>query len=132
MASLSDTLDKMSISPWHRCFASIALPLLFACAGPGAKTPPPAEPYQRVLVYTAGEWPGAAEVADRVARVARVPVRDALQLAPHRYRMLLICPDHDACRAAMARVAADRTFALGIDAEGRVQIPAKPSRDSAR
>jgi hypothetical protein len=122
----------MCIEPWFRFVPSIALPLLVACAGPDARTPPPAEPYQRVLVYTAGEWPGPAEVADRVSRVAGVPVRDAQQLAPHRYRMSLLCADTEACRAAMARVAADRTFALGIDAEGRVQIPAKPSRDAAR
>jgi hypothetical protein len=122
----------MCIGTLHRRAAWLALPLLFACAGPGDKTPPPAQPYQRVLLYTANEWPDAAPVTDRAARLAGVPVRDALQLAPNRFRMSLICPDHDACRAAMARIAADRTFALGIDAEGRVQIPAKPSRDAAR
>ena len=122
----------MCIQPWQRCIASLAWPLLFACAGPDARTPPPAEPYQRVLLYTAREWPGAAEVSDRVARLAQVPVRDAMQLAPHRYRLSLLCADADACRAAMARIAADRTFALGVDAEGRVQIPAKPSREAAR
>jgi hypothetical protein len=121
----------MCVRPWHRCVASMMLWLLAACAGPD-KRPPPAEPFQRVLLYTAGEWPGAAEVADRVARLAGVPVRDAMQLAPHRYRMSLLCADTDACRAAMGRIAADRTFAVGIDAEGRVQIPAKPSRDAAR
>lgn len=122
----------MCSRPWQVWIVSLALSLLAACAGPDAKTPPPAEPYQRVLLYTAGEWPGAAEVADRVSRLAGVPVRDAMQLAPHRYRMSLLCADADACRAAMARIAADRTFAVGVDAEGRVQIPAKPSRDAAR
>ena len=107
------------------------LPLLLACAGPDAKTPP-ADPHQRVLLYTAAEWPGAAEVADRAARLAGVPVRDAQQLAPHRYRMSLLCTNADACRAAIARIAADRTFALGVDAEGRVQIPVKPAREAAR
>lgn len=122
----------MCSRPWQGWIVSLAVSLSAACAGPDAKTPPPAEPYQRVLLYTAGEWPGAAEVADRVSRLAGVPVRDAMQLAPHRYRMSLLCADADACRAAMARIAADRTFALGVDAEGRVQIPAKPSRDAAR
>ena len=36
------------------------------------------------------------------------------------------------CRAAMARIAADKTFARSVDAEGRVQIPAKPSREVSR
>jgi hypothetical protein len=121
----------MCIKPWYRCVPWLALPLLSACAGPD-KRPPPSEPYQRVLLYTAGEWPGEAQVADRAARLAGVPVRDAVQVAPNRYRMLLLCADADACRAAMARIAADRTFALGVDAEGRVQIPAKPSREAAR
>jgi len=122
----------MCIAPWHRCVPWTALPLLLACAGPDAKTPPPAEPYQRVVLYTANEWPGTAEVTDRATRLAGVPVRDAVQVAPQRFRLLLLCRDQDACRAAMARIAADRTFALGVDAEGRVQIPAKPSRESAR
>ena len=120
----------MCITPALRCAPLLALPVLFACAG--AKTEPPAEPYQRVLLYTAGEYPGLAEVTNRAARLAGVPVRDVVEVGPSRYRMLLICPDADACRAAMARIAADRSFALGVDADGRVQIPAKPSRDSSR
>src|SRR5262245_19667154 len=122
----------MCIQPWQRCIVSLTWPVLFACAGPDARTPPPAEPYQRVLLYTAHEWPGAAEVSDRVARLAQVPVRDAMQLAPHRYRLSLLCADADACRSAISRIARYRTFSLGVDAEGRVQIPAKPSRDAAR
>ena len=118
----------MCIGPWHRSVYLVAW-ALFGCA---TKTPGPTEPYQRVLLYTAGEWAGAAEITDRVARLAGVPVRDTVQLAPHRWRMSLLCADTDACRAAMARIAADRTFALGVDAEGRVQIPAKPSREAAR
>jgi hypothetical protein len=117
----------MCIGPWHRSVYLVAL-ALFGCA---AKSPAPTEPYQRVVLYTAGEWP-QAEVSDRVARLAGVPVRDTVQLAPHRWRLSLLCADTDACRAAMARIAADRTFALGVDAEGRVQIPAKPSREAAR
>jgi hypothetical protein len=105
---------------------------LAACAGPDAKTPAPTEPYQRVVLYTVGEWPGLAEVTNRASRLSGVPVRDVVEIAPMRYRMSLLCADADACRAAMARIAADRTFALGIDAEGRVQIPAKPSRDASR
>ena len=120
----------MCVASWHRGISCIALPLLVACAGP--KSPPPSEPFQRVLVYTAHEWPGPFEVADRTARLAGVPVRDAVQIAPHRYRMSLLCADAEACRAAMNRITADRTFALGVDAEGRVQIPAKPSREAAR
>ena len=49
-----------------------------------------------------------------------------------RYRLTLLCADTDACRAAMARIKADKSFALGVDAIDRVQIPAKPSRESSR
>jgi hypothetical protein len=118
----------MCMRPWYRSVHLVVLALL-GCA---AKSPAPTEPYQRVLLYTAGEWPGAAEVADRAARLAGVPVRETVQVAPNRWRMSLLCADTDACRAAMARIAADRSFALGVDAEGRVQIPAKPSREAAR
>ena len=52
--------------------------------------------------------------------------------APDRYRMSLQCADAETCRAAMARIAADKTFARSVDAEGRVQIPAKPSREVSR
>ena len=118
----------MCIGPWHRSVYLVA-PLLLACA---AKSPGPTEPFQRVVLYTAGEWPNHAEVADRVARLAGVPVRDTLQLAPHRWRLSLVCADADACRDAIKRIEADRTFALGVQLEGRVQIPAKPTRESSR
>jgi hypothetical protein len=103
---------------------------LAACAG--ASTPPPEHPFQRVVVYTAREWPSTAQVLDRAERLSGVPVSDVIELAPDRYRMSLQCRDADACRAAMARIAADKSFAKGVDAEGRVQIPAKPSREASR
>jgi len=120
----------MCIKPWLRRAPWVVLPVLFACGGP--PTAPPAEPYQRVVLYTAHEWPGTFEVADRATRLAGVAVRDTVQVAPQRFRMSLLCADADACRAAIARIAADRTFAVGVDADGRVQIPAKPSRDASR
>jgi hypothetical protein len=106
-----------------------ALPL-FACAqvDPNASAPPG----QRVVLTTAIEWPSAAEVVDRAARLSGVRVREPLQIAPRRYRMTLECTDDAACRAAMARIAADRQFVLAVDADGRMQIPAKPSREMSR
>ena len=73
-----------------------------------------------------------APVGDRARQLSGVPVNDVIELAPDRYRMSLQCADADACRAAMARIAADKTFARSVDAEGRVQIPAKPSREVSR
>jgi hypothetical protein len=106
-----------------------ALPLL-GCAQ--ASRPEDAEPQQRVIVTTVHDWPSAADVALRARRLAGVPVRDALDIGALRYRMTLVCPDNDACRAAMARIAADRSFALGVEADGRMQIPAKPTREQSR
>ena len=116
--------------PWQRNFAYLAIAgALVACA---AKTPLPEQPFQRVMVYTAREWPSTAPVGDRAKQLSGVPVSDVIEMAPDRYRMSLQCPDADACRAAIARIAADKTFAKAVDAEGRVQIPAKPSREASR
>ena len=103
---------------------------LVACAG--ASTPPPEHPFQRIVIYTAREWPSTAPVSDRAKRLSGVPVSDVIELAPDRYRMSLQCPDADACRAAISRIAADKSFVKAVDAEGRVQIPAKPSREASR
>lgn len=121
----------MQMKPGRRSVAGMVLPLLCACAQTETK-PAPAEPFQRVVLYTAIEWPGLAEVTNRTARLAGVPVRDVVETGPRRYRLSLLCADTEACRSAIARVAADRTFALAVDAEGRVQIPAKPTREAAR
>ena len=101
-----------------------------ACSA--VRTPPPEGPSQRILVYTASDWMTVPEVAAHAQRLIGVPVHEAVEVGPMRYRLTLLCADHDACRAAMARIAADRTFALGVDAIGRVQIPDKPSRESSR
>src|SRR5688572_21090171 len=120
---------QMCDSRWQRSVLYPAVVgVLAACAG--ASTPPPEHAFQRIVVYTAREWPSTAPVSDRAKRLSGVPVSDVIELAPDRYRMSLQCADTDACRAAMARIAADKTFAKGVDAEGRVQIPAKPSRDA--
>ena len=68
---------------------------------------------QRIVGRTVHDWPSAADVALRARRLAGVPVRDALDIGALRYRMTLVCADQEACRAAMARIAADRSFALG-------------------
>jgi len=108
-----------------------ALPL-FGCAQGSRPDDANAEPQQRVIVTTVHDWPSAADVALRARHLAGVPVRDALDIGALRYRMTLMCADPDACRAAMARIAADRSFALGVDADGRMQIPAKPPREQSR
>jgi hypothetical protein len=122
---------QMCDSPWQRrVLYPVVAWTLAACAN--ANTPPPEHAFQRIVVYTAREWPSTAPVSDRAKRLSGVPVSDVVELAPDRYRMSLQCPDADACRAAMTRIVADKTFAKGVDAEGRVQIPAKPTRDASR
>ncbi len=116
---------------WQRSALILLSAVLGACSG-ALRTPPPEGPSQRILVYTASDWVTVPEVAARVARLSGVPVYEALEIGPMRYRVTLLCADHDACRAAIARIAADKSFALGVDPIGRVQIPEKPSRESSR
>jgi hypothetical protein len=116
--------------PWQRSALVLLAAALSACAG--LRTPPPEGPSQRIVVYTASDWWTAPEVATRAARLSGVPVHEALEIGPMRYRVTLLCADNDSCGAAMTRIRADKTFALGVDAIGRVQIPEKPSRESSR
>jgi hypothetical protein len=110
---------------WRHCALLSALPL-WACAQSDLPVPT-AEPGVRIVVTMS-----VGEMTTRTANLARVPLRDVMELAPQRYRITLVCPDDAACRAAVARIAADRSFALGVDIEGRQQIPTRPSRDASR
>lgn len=122
--------NAMHKLPWRPLVLAGALPLL-ACAGADPQRTP-AEPGTRVIVTTTREWPAVAPVADHVQRLAGVPVREAEQLTPSSYRIELLCgSDAAACQAAIARIAADRSFALAAEAV-RERIPAKPSRESSR
>lgn len=115
--------------PWRLLTLAGALPLL-ACAGADPQRTA-AEPGMRVIVTTTRDWPNEAPVADQVQRLAGVPVRDAEQVTPSRYRIELLCGDYTACKAAIARVAADRLFALAVEPV-RERIPAKPPRERSR
>jgi hypothetical protein len=89
----------------------------------------------RILVTARGEYASAAETQARVTNLAGVPVRDVEELGAGRYRMVLVCPDTATCRTAVQRIADDRFFALGVDAESpttRQRIPVKPTREAAR
>ncbi len=120
----------MCNNSWQRSAPVLLAAALGACAG--LRTPPPEVPFQRIVVYTASDWWTVPEVAARASRLADVPVHEAIEIGPMRYRLTLLCADTDACRAAMARIKADKSFVLGVDAIDRVQIPAKPSRESSR
>ena len=108
------------------------LPLCGCLTSEPAPVPPPD---LRIIVTTTTEYPTATEAALRAGNVARVPVRDADDLGAGRYRMVLVCPDTATCRAAAQRIANDRTFALGVDAEfpgARQRTPLKPTREQSR
>lgn len=121
-----------STTPWCRRTLLLAVLPLFACAQNDAKRDAAAAPGQRVVLTTAIEWPGTAEVTNRAARLAGVAVRDTVEVGPRRYRMHLVCADDAACKQAIARIAADHGFALAVDVDARQQIPAKPSREWSR
>lgn len=117
----------MSIRPW-RHWAVVAVVPLVACAQ--ADTPAPSG--LRVVVSTANEWPSTTEVANRAARLARVAVRNIVEDGPRRYYLTLDCHSEPECRDAMARIAADRTFALGVERDPRQRLPARPGGEAAR
>jgi hypothetical protein len=100
-----------------------------ACAS-GPPPPPPAG--LRVLLTTAGEWPTLGELAGRAAHLAGVEVRDVDEMGPRRYRLTLLCNSEAECRNAVARIQADRRFALDVQADFRQRIPARPSGEAAR
>ncbi|HEX6017544.1 MAG TPA: hypothetical protein VFZ28_05545 [Burkholderiaceae bacterium] len=109
--------------------------LLGGCETLGSKLPPVPPPDLRVVVTTAVEYPSEAEAGMRISNLARVPVRDVDTLGGGRYRLVLVCPDIATCRAAAQRIANDRIFALGVDAENpnsRQTIPVKPTREASR
>lgn len=86
----------------------------------------------RVILTTAIEWPSAAEVSGRASRLARVAVRNIVEDGPRRYYLTLDCHSEPECREAMARIAADRTFALGIERDARQRLPARPGGEASR
>lgn len=109
--------------------------LLFGCETLNSRLPPVPPPDLRVVVTTAVEYPSAAEATIRLSNAARVPVRDVYELGAGRYRLVLVCPDIATCRAAAQRIADDRTFAVGVDAENpntRQTIPVRPTRKASR
>jgi hypothetical protein len=103
---------------------------LGACAQAGVPGAPVFA--QRVIITTYAEWPSAAEVALRVTDITRVPVRDALEDAPRRYRLTLQCPDEAACATAIRRLAEARSLVQAIERDTRQRIPGKPDRESSR
>lgn len=117
----------MSIRPWRQWAVAAVLPLV-ACAQ--ADTAP--VPGLRVILTTTNEWPSAAQVSDRASRLAHVAARNAVEDGPRRYYLTLDCHSEPECREAMARIAADRTFALGIERDARQRLPARPASEASR
>lgn len=117
----------MSIRSW-RPWAVVAVAPLVACA----PVETPASSGLRVIVSTANEWPTATEVANRAARLARVAVRNIVEDGPRRYYLTLDCHSEPDCREAMARIAADRSFALGVERDTRQRLPGRPGGEAAR
>lgn len=107
------------------------LPMCGCLTGELAPVPPPD---LRITVTTRSEYPSAIEAKIQASILARMPIRDAEDMGAGRYRMILVCPDTVTCRSAVQRIADDRFFALGVDAEGpnRQRIPIKPTREASR
>ena len=116
---------------WRAGALLTLLPLAGCETNPLAPVPPPD---LRITVTARAEYSSAFEAQVHASNLARVPIRDAEDLGAGRYRMVLVCPDTTTCRGAVQRIADDRFFALGVDAEGpnRQRMPIKPTREAAR
>jgi len=114
--------------------AGALLSLLSLCGCLTSEPAPVPPPDLRITVTARSEYPSVVEAKIRASNLARVPIRDEEDLGAGRYRMILVCPDAVTCRAAVQRIADDRFFALGVDAEGpnRQRIPIKPTREASR
>jgi hypothetical protein len=111
------------------------LSLLPLCGCLTSEPAPVLPPDLRILVTARSEYASAVEAKIRVTNLAGVPVRDVEELGAGRYRMVLVCPDNATCRTAAQRIADDRFFALGVDAEfpgARQKVPVKPTREASR
>lgn len=114
--------------------AALTAAVLAGCAAStavDAAQPPPAVPGLRVIVETVDDWPSAASFAERAARVAGVPVADALPLGPLRFALTLRCADADACERARRRLAADTALVADVQMPARRTLPAPPARSTA-
>ncbi len=114
--------------------AGALLTLLPLCGCETDRMAPVPPPDLRITVTARTEYASAAEATVHVSNLARVPTREVEDLGAGRYRMVLVCPDTATCRSAVQRVADDRFFALGVDAEGpnRQRIPITPTREASR
>lgn len=118
--------------PWRAGALLGLLPVCGCLTNDLAPVPPPD---LRIVVTARSEYASAVEAKIHASNLARVPIRDAEDLGAGRYRMVLVCPDIAACRNAAQRIADDRFFALGVDAESpttRQKIPVKPTREASR
>jgi hypothetical protein len=121
----------MLTNPWRAGALLSLLPLCGCLTSELAPVPPPD---LRITVTARNEYPSVMEAQIHASNLARVPIRDAEDLGAGRYRMVLVCPDTATCRSAAQRIADDRFYALGVDAEGpnRQRIPIKPTREASR
>lgn len=121
----------MLTTAWRAAALLTLLPLCGCETNTLAPVPPPD---LRITVTARTEYSSAYEAQVHASNLARVPIRDAEDLGAARYRMVLVCPDTATCRSAVQRIADDRFFALGVDAEGpnRQRVPIKPTREAAR
>ena len=120
--------------PWRHGLLLAALPLI-GCDTLNAPIPAVPPPDLRIVITTQRDYPTPGEAKIHAENLAKVPIRDADDLGGGKYRMVLVCPDVATCREAAQRIANDRTFALGVDAENpttRQKIPVKPTREQSR
>lgn len=129
--------------PWFsHAGLCLALCTVLACAAPTPgpssqprglmalppETPPgpSVPPGPRVIVLLAQDAPDPAALRERLAAVARVPVRVLHPLTPHRWALQLQCDSQAACAAALERLAAERSLVLALEADPPVQLPPRP------
>ena len=120
----------MRMTSWRLCVPMALLPV-WGCSWDTKLAVPPAEGV-RIIVTTQKEYTSVGEVGVHAGNIVRLPVHEVVEVGPSRFRMVLGCDDEASCRAAIAKLKADRSFALGVDLDGRQQFPKKPPREASR
>jgi len=84
-----------------------------------------------LVLMTAADWSATSALSGEIAQRAGLPVRSVRQVTP---RMFAVALDGsaEACKKAMARLAADKAFADGVEPDRRRTLPARPAPSSAQ
>ena len=85
-----------------------------------------------LVLTTQADWAATPALAAEVARRAGLPVRGVQAITPRMFAVTLDAASAASCEQATARLAADKAFAVSVEADRRRTRPVRPSASSAQ